>query len=62
MFIKNITVLNFSDLSIHKNVNLLIEGDRIKKMIEKKAIEPDGFGEERQKDNNFKSIFIDSNV
>jgi len=54
MFIKNVTVLNFSDLSIHGNVDLLIEGDRIKKIIEKKAIEPDGFGEERQKDNNFK--------
>ena len=54
MFIKNVTVLNFSDLSVHKNVDLLIEGDRIKKIIEKKTIKPDGFGEERQKDNNFK--------
>jgi len=32
MIIKNVTVLNFSDLSIHKNVDLLIEGDRIKKI------------------------------
>ncbi|PIX34207.1 MAG: amidohydrolase [Candidatus Infernicultor aquiphilus] len=54
MIIKNVTVLNFSDLSIHKNVDLLIEGDRIKKIIKKKSIEPDGSGEERQKDSNLK--------
>lgn len=54
MIIKNVTVLNFSDLSINRNVDLLIEGDRIKKIIEKKAIEPDWAGEERKKDNNLK--------
>ena len=54
MFIKNVTILNFSDLSIHRNVDLLIEGDRIKKIIEKEAIEPDESGEERQKDSNLK--------
>lgn len=54
MIIKNVTILNFSDLSIHRNVDLLIEGDRIKKIIEKKAIEPNRSGEERQKDSNLK--------
>lgn len=34
MIIKNVDVLNFSDLLIHRNVDLLIEGDRIKKIIE----------------------------
>ncbi len=54
MIIKNVTVINFSDLSIHKNVDLLIEGYRIKKIIRKKSIESDVPGEERQKDSNFK--------
>jgi len=52
MIIKNVTILNFSDLSIHRNIDLLIEGDRIKKIIEKKSIKPDRSGEERQKDSN----------
>jgi len=62
MIIKNVTVLNFSDLSINRNVDLLIEGARIKKITEKKAIEPDWAGEERQKDNNLKYESRDDEV
>ncbi|GAI75020.1 unnamed protein product [marine sediment metagenome] len=52
MFIKNVTILNFSDLSVRRNVDILIERDKIKQIIEKKSIEPDRPGEERQKDSN----------
>ena len=57
MIIKNVTVLNFNDLSINRNVDLLIEGDRIKKIIE-----PDWAGEERQKDSDLKYESRDDEV